>query len=48
MSVAVELQGLAQDSSNPIANALEVLLSCAKPSNCQSIINQWVSFWVIQ
>ena len=29
-----EINGLAQDSSNSITNALELLQSCAKPSKC--------------
>ena len=31
-----DIDGLAQDCSNSIANALELLLSCAKPSICDS------------
>ena len=31
------VDGLTQDSINPIANALELLQSCAEPSMCLSL-----------
>ena len=36
--VHVHIDGLAQDCSNSIANALELLQSCAKPSICLALI----------
>ena len=35
------VNGLAQDCSNSIANALELLQSCAKPSTCISIFRNF-------
>ena len=42
-----QFDGLVQDCSNSIANALEFLRSCAKPSKCGShILNLYTTTWV--
>ena len=43
--VAVYIDGLAQDCSNSIANALELLQSCTKPSICSLVLAIQAGHW---
>ena len=46
--MSVHIKGLVQDCSNSIANALELLQSCTKPSICDTIL--WyclLSYWLL-
>ena len=42
-TIRSDINGLVQDCSNSIANALELLQSCTKPSTCHVLSTQHVT-----